>query len=271
MNDEFLHALRRDPPPEFARELQRRLQRQSCTTKQRALDRAYDARGGADRRRRDGRGAAAPGSTTNRPAKMRRSHRRLHRGAARVRTQPAVTPRPTGKSLASPASQPQAAEPEAKDIPLALVTSSLARPLAQALVEHVSKSGKFAQPRVMTMDDDEAFRALCGNVDFVIVSRRISDGELRSVPQMGHRHRGMEARLPGRRAHRRSGGRAGGADAARSVPRARAAHPRSGRTLAADRQSQRDLARRRCPLRLPQHRRPHAARRHDPCGIRCSW
>ena len=27
MNDEFLHALRRDPPPEFARELQRRLRR----------------------------------------------------------------------------------------------------------------------------------------------------------------------------------------------------------------------------------------------------
>ena len=30
MNDEFLHALRRDPPPEFARELKRRLQRQSA-------------------------------------------------------------------------------------------------------------------------------------------------------------------------------------------------------------------------------------------------
>src|ERR1041384_2745647 len=29
MNDEFLHALRRDPPPEFARELQRRLRRQA--------------------------------------------------------------------------------------------------------------------------------------------------------------------------------------------------------------------------------------------------
>ena len=28
MNDEFLHALRRDPRPEFARELKRRLQRQ---------------------------------------------------------------------------------------------------------------------------------------------------------------------------------------------------------------------------------------------------
>ena len=27
MNDEFLHALRRDPPPEFARALKRRLQR----------------------------------------------------------------------------------------------------------------------------------------------------------------------------------------------------------------------------------------------------
>jgi hypothetical protein len=29
MNDEFLNALRRDPPPEFACELKRRLQRQS--------------------------------------------------------------------------------------------------------------------------------------------------------------------------------------------------------------------------------------------------
>src|SRR5688572_5723862 len=29
MNDEFLHALRRDPPPEFARELKRRLRVQS--------------------------------------------------------------------------------------------------------------------------------------------------------------------------------------------------------------------------------------------------
>jgi predicted nucleic acid-binding protein len=28
MNDDFLHALRRDPPPEFARELKRRLRRQ---------------------------------------------------------------------------------------------------------------------------------------------------------------------------------------------------------------------------------------------------
>ena len=36
MNDEFLHALRRDPPVEFARELKRRLQRQPARRSNRA-------------------------------------------------------------------------------------------------------------------------------------------------------------------------------------------------------------------------------------------
>ncbi|HKR34406.1 MAG TPA: hypothetical protein VJT10_06180, partial [Steroidobacteraceae bacterium] len=33
MNDEFLHALRRDPPPRFASELKRRLDRQSVRSR----------------------------------------------------------------------------------------------------------------------------------------------------------------------------------------------------------------------------------------------
>jgi phosphate transport system substrate-binding protein len=60
-----------------------------------------------------------------------------------------------------------------------LVTTSLARPLAQALVETVTKNmGRFPQPRTMTMDDDEALRAVCSNADFAIVSRRIAETEL---------------------------------------------------------------------------------------------
>ena len=100
-------------------------------------------------------------------------------------TPPAVTPRPNRQVPGIPASQPQATEPEAKDIPLALVTTSLARPLAQALVEQVSKSGKYARPRLMATDVDEAFRSLCGNVDFVVLSRRIADAELAQCHKWG--------------------------------------------------------------------------------------
>ncbi|MGH8236899.1 MAG: substrate-binding domain-containing protein [Steroidobacteraceae bacterium] len=184
MNDEFLHALRRDPPPEFARELQRRLQRQSAqrSTRFRTVRTllAVFLIGGVAmaaalllRNRDEPPRVDAPIAQTAAPQTPARA------------TQPAVTPRPNRQVTGIPASQPQAIEPQAKDIPLALVTTSLARPLAQALVEQVNKSGKYAQPRLLALDVDEAFRSLCGNVDFVVLSRRISDSELAQCHKWG--------------------------------------------------------------------------------------
>ncbi|HKR37979.1 MAG TPA: substrate-binding domain-containing protein, partial [Steroidobacteraceae bacterium] len=77
----------------------------------------------------------------------------------------------------SAASQPQAEEAP-KDIPVALATSSLAQPLAMALLERLPKYGYFAKPRVTTMEGDGAFDWLCGNGDFVVASQRISDAAL---------------------------------------------------------------------------------------------
>jgi phosphate transport system substrate-binding protein len=45
--------------------------------------------------------------------------------------------------------------------------------------------GAFAQARVMEMEDDEALRALCSNVDFAVVSRRIADAELTQCRKWG--------------------------------------------------------------------------------------
>ena len=139
MNDEFLHALRRDPPPEFARELKRRLQRQSAQRSTRfrtvrtllavfliggvAMAAALLLRDRDEPPRVD-----APIAQTAAPETPARAT--AARGHCRARTD---------KSLRIPASQPQAQEPEAKDIPLALVTTSLARPLAQALVERAEQ------------------------------------------------------------------------------------------------------------------------------------
>ena len=175
MNDEFLHALRRDPPPEFARELKRRLQRQSDSRSNRfwtmrtmlaalliggfAVAAALMLRGGDQPTSED---APVARSASNSPRPV---------------LQPPVTARPERQVARndSPAAQPQAQEPEAKDIPLALVTTSLTRPLAEVLTERLGRYYGLAQPRVMTMDDYEAFRALCANADFVMASRLYGD------------------------------------------------------------------------------------------------
>jgi phosphate transport system substrate-binding protein len=177
MNDEFLHALRRDPPPRFARELQRRLQRQSAPRNTRswpwramlaalliggvAVAAALLLQDRDEPRIDDAPIARAPVPSPPAPA-----------------VQPADTSQPGRPTIRSERAEPQAPEPYSKDIPVTVVTSSLARPLAQALVERLSKSGYFAQPRLRVADPDEAFRTLCGDIDFVIASRRISDAEL---------------------------------------------------------------------------------------------
>jgi phosphate transport system substrate-binding protein len=187
MNDEFLHALRRDPPPEFARELKRRLQGQPDSRSNRfwivrtmlaalliggfAMAAALLLRGGDEPAREDPPVArSAPNSP--KPA-----------------LQPAVTAQPERQVTRndSPAAQPQAPvqAQEAKDIPLALVTTSLTRPLAEALAETLGRYYGLARPRVMTMDDYEAFRALCANADFVMASRRIDDVELANCRKWG--------------------------------------------------------------------------------------
>lgn len=185
MNDEFLHALRRDPRPEFARELKRRLQRQPVPRSRRswtvrtllavflvggvAMAAALLLRDRGVPPRED-----APVAQTTAP-RMPARETRLE-----------VTPRPARQvsGVSAPQPQPQATESETRDIPLALVTSSLARPLAQALIEKVSKA-RYAQPRLMAMDADEAFRALCSNTDFAVVSRRLSDSELAQCHKWG--------------------------------------------------------------------------------------
>jgi phosphate transport system substrate-binding protein len=186
MNDEFLHALRRDPPPEFGRDLQRRLQRQSAPRSVRfwtvrtmlaalliggvAVAAALLMHDRDEPRSDDAPIAQAP----------------VPRPPERV-AQPDGAPQP-GSPIASNqrVPPPQAQEVEAKDIPVTVLTSSLPRPLAQALVERLGKSGYFAQPRLRVSDHDEAFRTLCGSdIDFVIASRRIADAELAQCHKWG--------------------------------------------------------------------------------------
>jgi phosphate transport system substrate-binding protein len=183
MNDEFLHALRRDPPPEFARELKRRLQRQPVPQNRRfraartmlavfliggvAMAAALLLRDRGVPSRED-----APVAQATAPGMPARE------------TPPEVAPRPARQVPGVAAPQPQATESDTKDIPLALVTSSLARPLAQALIQPVSKA-RYAQPRLMVMDTDEAFRALCSNTDFAVISRRLYDSELAQCQKWG--------------------------------------------------------------------------------------
>ncbi len=178
MNEEFLHALRRDPPPAFANELKQRLQRQTARRRTRSSSLRAIL------------GVLLIGSVAMAATLLFRDRHEPPREGAPIaqaaaprapEPQPTQTPRPdrqvTGNGGAVP--QPQAQETAAKDLPVALVTSSLARPLAQALAEHLTRyPGYYAQPRLMTMDDDEGFRALCGNADLVIASRRILDAEL---------------------------------------------------------------------------------------------
>jgi phosphate transport system substrate-binding protein len=176
MNDEFLHALRRDPPPEFARQLKRRLQRQPARNPRSSFARTLLALlliGGV--------AVAAAVLFRNRsePPRVEAPIARQAPSTPARAVEPAAAPSPPATRDSGAVPQPAAAEAQTKIIPLAFVTSSLAQPLAEALIEGVMKyPGGFARPRLMTMDDTEALRAVCGNADFAMVSRRITDAEL---------------------------------------------------------------------------------------------
>lgn len=184
MNDEFLHALRRDPPPQFASELKRRLDRQSSRRRSSivrtmigvlliggvAMAAALLLRDEGHSPRRDV--PVAQAVTARAPEEV---------------AQPAGALRAGGEvaSNGSPTPQLEAKESEAKDIPVALVTPPLTYPMALALVGRLSKYGYFAQPRVAVSGHDGGFSSLCDNIDFVIASRRISDAELARCQKWG--------------------------------------------------------------------------------------
>lgn len=185
MNDEFLLALRRDPPPRFASELQRRLERQAWRRRRDAILRTLFGVvliGGVAmaalllRERPEQAVGAAPHTQA--------VARSPFAGSVQPAAPSAVESRITRDS-ATP-SQPEATESATGDIPVALITSPLPRPLAQGLVGRLQKYGYFAQPRVAYMEEDEALRTLCGgNIDFVMVSRRISREEHASCDKWG--------------------------------------------------------------------------------------
>jgi len=177
MNDEFLHALRRDPPPAFARELKRRLDRVHARRGARfTFGRALLAMllvGGV--------AMAAVLLLRNRDEVTREAapivHAVVPRPAATV-PQSTATPQPGRPVTATdPAVSPPTQEPAAEDPRSAFAASRLARPIAQALVEDsniLSRAGS----RVVVMDDAEALQAVCINAAFAMVSRRITEQEL---------------------------------------------------------------------------------------------
>lgn len=177
MNDEFLHALSRDPPPQFANELKRRLDRQFSRRRRSSIVRTMI-------------GVLLIGSVAMAAALLLRDRGEAPRldapvaqTAAPKTPEPAAQPQGTSRpgrqveSNGRPTAQPEAKESEAKGIPVALVTPPLAYPLTLALVGRLTKYGYFAQPRVAVWPNDGGFSALCDNVDFVMASRRISDAE----------------------------------------------------------------------------------------------
>jgi phosphate transport system substrate-binding protein len=172
MNDEFLHALRRDPPPEFARELQRRLRRKSARRSPWwTLVLTMLLIGGV--------AMAAALLLRNRGEPLRADSPVAQQAAPRASvraTQSTTTVQPDQQPPSATSSPSPAATED--DVPVALAASSLVRPLAEALAETVSKyySG-VARARLTTMDDDESLNSLCGNLDFVMASRRITDAE----------------------------------------------------------------------------------------------
>ena len=177
MNDEFLHALRRDPPPRFANELKRRLDRQAWRRKRASILRTLFgvvliggvAMAALLLREHPGQAVgAAPGTQT--------VARSPFAGAVK-QPAPSSVESPIVRDSATP-SQPEATKSATGDIPVAVITSPLPRPLMQALVGRLQKYGYFAQPRVAYMEEDEALRTLCGgNIDFVMVSRSIAREE----------------------------------------------------------------------------------------------
>jgi phosphate transport system substrate-binding protein len=82
----------------------------------------------------------------------------------------------------------QAAEPVADDSQrVTVLTSALARPLAQALLERLAPRQPPSVPRLTVVEADEAFEALCRGTEFVVASRRMLDVEL-----VRCRHTGIE-------------------------------------------------------------------------------
>jgi ABC-type phosphate transport system substrate-binding protein len=177
MNDEFLHALRRDPPPEFARELKRKLNRLPAPRRGRsAFGRTLLAMfliGGVAmaavlllRNRDELLPEAAPSAQAVVPK------------PAPLEPQSVTTPPPQRRSTdAHRAASVPAQEPAAEDPRSVFPTSALARPIAEALVKRAGTFGG-SQLRVAVMEDAESLRALCANADFVMVSRRITEAEL---------------------------------------------------------------------------------------------
>jgi phosphate transport system substrate-binding protein len=180
MNDEFLHALRRDPPPAFARELRQRLhrlprRRSAMSSLVRAMLAMVLIGGVAIAAALLLRNRDEPIDVTEPIAKQAAP------GTPASESPPTVTPR-SNQPASSAKSSPLPIESESKEAPVVLVTSSLARPLAEGLVEQAAKYGGGApRARLMTMDDDESFRVLCGgangNTDFVMTSRHIAEAE----------------------------------------------------------------------------------------------
>src|SRR6185436_16444859 len=175
MNDDFLHALRRDPPLLFARELKRRLDR-------------VPARQGA--RSAFGRALLAMfliGGVAMAAALLLRSRDEPPEDAPIAQTvvpkpatperQPAATARPERQFSKSAPAAPAPQQPAAEDPRSTVATSALPRNIAQTLVDSARVFG-MAQPRVAVMDDAEALSALCGSADFAMVSRRITEEEL---------------------------------------------------------------------------------------------
>jgi phosphate transport system substrate-binding protein len=177
MNDEFLYALRRDPRPEFARELKRRLQRQPAPRSSRSWTvRSLLA-------------ALLIGGVAMAAALLLRDGDQSHSDSAPIAqlaaprapapaSEDATTaqsdrPVTRGDSAASPSQPPAAAE----DLPSTFATSALPRPIAQALVDSLQGFGPHT-PQVMVMDEADALLNLCGKTDFVMVSRRITEAEL---------------------------------------------------------------------------------------------
>src|SRR5262245_53946322 len=181
MNDEFLHALRRDPPPAFARELKRRLDRVPA---RRSVRRSSIVRAMLAMVLIGGVAIAAALLLRNREEPIDVAEpiaKQAAPGTPASEPRLTATPRPN-QPASSARSSPLPIESESGDAPVVLVTSSLARPLAESLVEQAAKYGGGApRARVMTMDDDESFRALCGgangNTDFVMTSRQITETE----------------------------------------------------------------------------------------------
>jgi phosphate transport system substrate-binding protein len=184
MNDEFLSALRREPPPRFASELKRRLDRQSRLSVRSSIVRSVVGVlliGGvaiaatlllgerSEPVPAEARVAPTMPSPFSGAAPPTRS---AHRAARHAR-------------VGGAAALPEATQTTSGDIPVWIMASPLPRPLAQGLVGRLPKYGYFAQPRVMNMEDDEALRAICGNTDFAIVSRRISSDELALCQKWG--------------------------------------------------------------------------------------